>query len=74
MDDTTQYREDLVLCLHPFFELNILVPERVSEEIKTDAVGTTLKEAVSGRLAWYTLLMLGGGVGWEDWRVGSRKK
>lgn len=51
MYDPIENREDFVLSLQPFFELQILVPERVSKEIQTDTAGSSLKEPIDGMSA-----------------------
>lgn len=71
MNDTTQKSEDLVLSFDTFLKFNILVPERVSKKIKTDAVCTAFKETVFGGLARYTSFLLG--VGWDQGIRGEEK-
>lgn len=49
MDDPTQDGKDLVLGLQAFLELDILIPEGMREEIKPDAIRTSLKESMKVR-------------------------
>lgn len=43
MDDTTENGKDLVGCVEPLFELNIAVPERMRQKVKSYTGCSTLK-------------------------------
>ena len=42
-DDAAEEDEDLLGLLHAFFELHILIPEGVRQEVQADTAGTTLE-------------------------------
>ena len=46
MDETPIYGEHLIVCFNTFFEFQIFVPERMSQEVKTNAACATLEEPV----------------------------
>ena len=50
MDDLAENVEDAVLLLETFLEFDVLVPERVSQEILATAFRATLKESNVTRL------------------------
>lgn len=50
MNDSVENSEDTILCFHTLFEFEVLVPERVREEVEADAVCTTLKQSKDERL------------------------
>ena len=45
MNDPAQDGEYSVMRIEALFELDVLVPERVSEEVKADAVRSALEES-----------------------------
>jgi len=46
VDDALVKLEHVVLALETFFEFDVFVPERMSQEVVPNAIGTSFKEPV----------------------------
>lgn len=46
VDDAIEYGEDAVVSFESLFELNVLVPERVSQEVQANTLCSAIEESV----------------------------
>lgn len=70
MDDPFENGEDVVVRFQTLFKLNVLIPERMGQEVQSNTICSTFKQSIRKRSV---LKALKTGMDWLQTREGGRE-